>query len=115
MKHNTCTTCGAGENRAGTLINGECRNCHETRRTGMFVVFNNLPRTQSELVKTAQILSPRPETCTHDDVVQRIRAVLSEMSGEELAKEFSRHFSDDIVYNGDSLFTVTMKGLAAQG
>lgn len=56
IEYNTCNTCGAGDGRAGTLINGECLNCHDTHKTGDVVVHVNLSRTKAELDKTFAIL-----------------------------------------------------------
>lgn len=54
---NVCKTCGAGDGRAGVLINGECLNCRDTRKTGEVVVHVNLSRTEAELAKTFAILN----------------------------------------------------------
>jgi hypothetical protein len=37
MQYNQCNTCGAGEGRAGALINGDCKNCYNTRQSGVAV------------------------------------------------------------------------------
>jgi hypothetical protein len=57
VQYNVCSTCGAKDGRAGMLINGDCENCHDTRKTGEVVVHTNLSRTPEELQKTASILS----------------------------------------------------------
>ena len=56
MVFNTCKTCGAKDGRAGLLIDGECQNCHETRRTGTISVFADLKRTPEELARTIAIV-----------------------------------------------------------
>jgi len=56
MEYNICKTCGAGDGRAGNLINDECLNCHDTRKTGDVVVHANLNRTEDELKATMAIL-----------------------------------------------------------
>lgn len=55
MEYNTCKTCGANNGRAGLLINDECKNCHDTRKSGDIVVHAGLSRTEEELKKTFQI------------------------------------------------------------
>ena len=54
--YNTCKTCGANNGRAGLLINGECENCHDTRKTGKISVHAKLRRTDEELQRTFAIL-----------------------------------------------------------
>ena len=49
MEHNVCHTCEAKDGRAGMTINGNCKNCHETMKTGNYCVFTYLPRTDEEL------------------------------------------------------------------
>jgi hypothetical protein len=56
MEYNECKTCTANNGRAGTLINGECQNCYDTRRSGSAVVHANLVRTAAELAKTFEII-----------------------------------------------------------
>lgn len=63
MTHNTCKTCGANNGRAGMLINEECLNCHDTRRTGTITIHANLERTEDERGKTMNIIKnskPQP-------------------------------------------------------
>lgn len=55
-QYNECTTCGAKDGRAGLLINEECRNCHDTRKTGVATIHTNLCRLPDEIVKTLNIL-----------------------------------------------------------
>jgi hypothetical protein len=57
VQYNVCSTCGAKDGRAGTLINGDCQNCYDTRKTGEVVVHADLSRTPEELQKTMSILS----------------------------------------------------------
>jgi hypothetical protein len=57
MQYNQCNTCGAGEGRAGALINGDCKNCYNTRQSGVAVVYADLQRTQGELAKTFNIIA----------------------------------------------------------
>jgi hypothetical protein len=52
MEYNECKTCGAGDGRAGLLINDECLNCHNTRKTGAVTVNANLSRTEQEIAIT---------------------------------------------------------------
>lgn len=54
--HNICKTCGAKDGRCGLTINDECLNCHETRKTGGFIVHGDLVRTRAELRRTGAIL-----------------------------------------------------------
>jgi hypothetical protein len=61
MEYNTCKTCGAGGAKAGILINNECRNCYETRKTGAVTIHTNLERTQDELDKTIGILNQKED------------------------------------------------------
>lgn len=59
-QYNVCATCGAKDGRAGLLINDghgdECMNCHDTRTKGIYVLHDNLSRTQNEANKTFDIL-----------------------------------------------------------
>jgi hypothetical protein len=55
--YNTCKTCGANNGRAGLLINGECENCHDTRKTGEISIHAKLRRTDDELQRTFEILN----------------------------------------------------------
>lgn len=64
MEYNRCMTCGAGDGRAGNLIDGECLNCHDTRKTGDVVVHANLNRTEAELKATMAILTTKETTNT---------------------------------------------------
>jgi hypothetical protein len=61
MEHNECETCGANDGRAGLLINGECLNCHETRKTGEIKVYASLQRTDKEMAILFGIVSPGGE------------------------------------------------------
>lgn len=56
MQYNICKTCGACDGRAGLLINDECVNCNDTRKTGAITVHTNLRRTPEELNRTFAIL-----------------------------------------------------------
>ncbi len=63
MQYNECKTCGAKDGRAGMLFNSEfvgsieeCKNCYDTRRTGVLTMHSNLNRTKEEFDKTANIL-----------------------------------------------------------
>lgn len=56
MEFNTCKTCGAKDGRAGLLINDECSNCYDTRKTGAIVLHANLIRTKEEIEKTLAIM-----------------------------------------------------------
>ena len=56
MQYNECKTCGAKDGRSGLLINDECRNCHDTRKTGVATIHTNLCRLPGEIVKTLNIL-----------------------------------------------------------
>ncbi len=56
MEYNVCGTCGASDGRAGLLINGECMNCHDTRKSGDISIHTNLPRTEEEILRTFKIL-----------------------------------------------------------
>jgi hypothetical protein len=56
MQYNECKTCGAKDGRAGMLINDECLNCHDTRKTGEATIHTNLSRLPEEIVKTLNIL-----------------------------------------------------------
>ena len=57
MQYNQCKTCGAGGGRAGVLINGDCKNCYDTRQSGAAVVHADLQRAQGELAKTFNIIA----------------------------------------------------------
>lgn len=59
MQYNKCKTCEANNGRAGMLINDECLNCYETRETGKIVIHANLKRTDNEIEKTMDILTPK--------------------------------------------------------
>ena len=59
VEYNECKTCGAKDGRAGTLINGECMNCHYTRKTGDACVHANLQRTADEIAMTFAIIKDR--------------------------------------------------------
>jgi hypothetical protein len=61
MEYNECKTCGAGEGRAGLLINDECLNCHETRKTGAFTLHGELSRTKQEIAITFGIITTPAE------------------------------------------------------
>jgi hypothetical protein len=52
MQYNVCECCGAKDGRAGVLIDGLCRNCHDTRKTGNVSVHMDLLRSEDELAKT---------------------------------------------------------------
>lgn len=56
MKYSTCKTCGANNGRAGTLTDDECRNCHDTRRDGIYVLHSYLVRTPEEIELTFAIM-----------------------------------------------------------
>ena len=56
VEFNRCKTCEAKDGRAGNLINGECLNCYDTRRTGEICIHTNLRRTDEEIEKTFGIL-----------------------------------------------------------
>lgn len=56
MQYNDCKTCGARDGRAGTLIDGECWNCWQTRKTGSVSINSGLIRTEDELKRTMAIL-----------------------------------------------------------
>lgn len=56
MGYNVCKTCLANNGRAGLLINGECVNCHKTRKTGDIIIHSFLNRTEEELKRTFSIL-----------------------------------------------------------
>lgn len=56
MEYNVCKTCGASDGRAGFLINGECQNCHMTRKKNAVIINGYLPRTDEELKRTMNIL-----------------------------------------------------------
>jgi hypothetical protein len=56
MEYNECGTCEAGGGRAGMLINGDCLNCHNTRKSGNIVFDADLLRTEQELQRTTEIL-----------------------------------------------------------
>lgn len=58
MEYNVCKTCNAKNGRAGLLINDECENCYDTRKTGEIVIHVNLPRTNEEIQRTMNILNP---------------------------------------------------------
>jgi hypothetical protein len=60
MGFNKCKTCGAGEARAGLLINDECLNCHDTRKTGAFTLHAELSRTDIEIGATLLIIHGQP-------------------------------------------------------
>ena len=57
IEYNVCKVCGAGNGRAGTLIDDECLNCHQTRKTGEVCFHAWLDRTQEEFDKTAALVS----------------------------------------------------------
>lgn len=57
MQYNICKTCGASDGRAGNLINGECMNCYETRKTGNVCIYINLKRTDDEIQRTMEIVN----------------------------------------------------------
>jgi hypothetical protein len=61
MEYNECKTCGAGDGRAGLLINDECLNCHNTRKTGAVTVNANLSRTEQEIAITFGIITTPAE------------------------------------------------------
>ena len=61
MEYNECKTCGAGDGRAGLLINDECLNCHDTRKTGAVTVNANLSRTEQEIAITFGIITTPAE------------------------------------------------------
>jgi hypothetical protein len=60
MEYNECQTCGAGEGRAGLLINDECLNCNHTRKTGVFTLHTDLSRTDIEIGATLLIIHRQP-------------------------------------------------------
>lgn len=62
MTYNECKTCGANNSRAGNLVNDECLNCYDTRRTGAACMHSNLQRTPEELKKTFAIISMKTLT-----------------------------------------------------
>lgn len=57
MVHNTCSTCGANNGRAGLLLDKECENCHDTRQSGAVCIHLNLKRTDEEIARTMEILN----------------------------------------------------------
>jgi hypothetical protein len=61
MQYNVCKTCGAKDGRAGLLLNWECLNCHDTRKSGDIVIHTHLSRTEEELKKTFAILDEKKE------------------------------------------------------
>ena len=72
MEYNQCKTCGAKDGRAGNLVNDECLNCYDTRRTGAACMHSNLQRTPEELQKTFAIIgggetSSSEPRCSHTD------------------------------------------------
>lgn len=60
MQYNVCETCGANNGRAGLLINGECLNCYETKKTGDVHIHTVLRRSEEELKKTIAIINNLP-------------------------------------------------------
>ena len=56
MIYNVCKTCGACDGRCGIMINDECLNCNDTRKSGNFVLHVDLNRTPEEVKKTGRIL-----------------------------------------------------------
>jgi len=83
MEYNKCEICGAGNGRAGNLfgIKGKpnaCKNCHDTRETGRVVIHSYLRRTEEEIKKTIEILSPKPSVKC---------ATIHESSGENCPNE----------------------------
>lgn len=62
MQYNVCKTCGAGDRRAGMLINDECLNCHDTRKNGFITVHANLTRKDGEIKRTFDILKEKQPT-----------------------------------------------------
>jgi hypothetical protein len=61
MQYNVCEICGAKDGRAGLLIGSAtkphaCKNCHDTRETGVITIHSNLVRTEEEIKKTFAIL-----------------------------------------------------------
>lgn len=57
MEFNICKTCGAKDGSAGLLLNDECLNCYDTRKTGNSCIHSHLVRTEGELGKTFGILN----------------------------------------------------------
>lgn len=58
MQCNVCKTCGAGNGRAGMLINDECLNCYDTRTSKVATFHASLSRTDDEIKRTFDILNP---------------------------------------------------------
>lgn len=61
MTFNECKTCHAKDGRCGTLIEGECLNCRNTRKLGDFILFDELIRTDEEIERTFSILNEKQE------------------------------------------------------
>ncbi len=60
MTFNICKICGAGDGRAGNLVDGECANCRDTRAFGAVCVHTHLPRTDEEYARTFATLAETP-------------------------------------------------------
>lgn len=60
MIYNTCKTCGAHDGRCGVTIDGECWNCHHTRKNGNVSISTALQRTEEEIERTIDILDAPP-------------------------------------------------------
>lgn len=63
MQYNECMQCGANNGRAGNLYSNErlgikmyCRNCWDTKRGNALVIHADLPRTEDEYRKQAELL-----------------------------------------------------------
>ena len=56
MQFNECENCGAGNGRAGILINSLCLNCHYTKTNKSLTIHTILIRTSTELKKTEKLL-----------------------------------------------------------
>jgi len=75
MEFNQCKTCGANNGRAGTLIDGECLNCHDTRETGAGCVHENLQRTPEELKKTFAIIKTESAKDPSSDMKKQVKCL----------------------------------------
>lgn len=85
MKFNVCATCEAKDGRAGLLINGDCLNCYDTRKTGTATLHTHLSRLPEEIVKTLNILTkelPTLKPIPTDELDNSISTL------ERLKKEF---------------------------
>ena len=56
MNFNICKCCEAKDGKAGLLINGKCKMCHETEKTGNLTMFTYLSRTSEEIERMTRKL-----------------------------------------------------------